>query len=105
MDTFGLCSLNDPRKALEQMVRIVRPGGRIILLEHGRGTWRLINDILSAQEKNHFDRWGCNFNRDLDAEITRLVDREGLRVVWRARWHFGTTLICVLERERETPRE
>ncbi len=99
VDTFGLCSLSDPRKALEQMVRVCRPGGRIVLLEHGKGTWKLINDILAAQEQKHFSRWGCHFNRDVDALITDLVEREGLRPVWRWRAHFGTTVCAVLEKQ------
>ncbi len=98
VDTFGLCSCKDPRTALEQMVRVCRPGGRIILLEHGKGTWKLINDILVAQEQAHFNRWGCHFNRDVDALITDLVEREGLRPVWRWRTHFGTTICAVLEK-------
>lgn len=96
--TPGLCSLADPRKALEQMVRVARPGGRIILIEHGKGTWRLINDILSANEQRHFERWGCHFNRDLDADITDLVEKENLSVIYRRRFHFGTTLAVVLQK-------
>ena len=99
VDTFGLCSCSDPRKALEQMVRVCRPGGRLVLLEHGKGTWRLINDILVAQEQTHFNRWGCHFNRDVDALITDLVERERLRPVWRWRTHFGTTVCVVLEKQ------
>ncbi len=99
VDTFGLCSCSDPRTALEQMVRVCRPGGRIVLLEHGKGTWKLINDILVAQEQTHFNRWGCHFNRDVDALITDLVKREGLRLVWRWRTHFGTTICAVLEKQ------
>ena len=99
VDTFGLCSLSDPPKALEQMARVVRPGGSIVLIEHGRGTWRLVNDILDAQQANHFEKWGCHFNRDMEAMIEDLVARE-FEVVWRWRTHFGTTCCWVL-RKRE----
>ena len=98
VDTFGLCSLADPGKALQQMLRVIRPGGRIVLLEHGKGTWRLINDILLAQEQDHFQRWGCHFNRDIDALITGLVEQGGMRSIWRWRTHFGTTVCAVLEK-------
>ena len=35
IDTFGLCSFEDPVKVLKEMNRVTKPGGKIILLEHG----------------------------------------------------------------------
>ena len=36
IDTFGLCSMSNPVIGLRALGRLVKPNGRIILLEHGR---------------------------------------------------------------------
>lgn len=37
VDTFGLCSYNDPIKVLHEMKRVCKKDGKIILIEHGKG--------------------------------------------------------------------
>lgn len=39
--TFVLCSVEDPHAALAEVRRVLRPGGRLVLLEHVRGADRL----------------------------------------------------------------
>lgn len=34
--TFTLCSVEDPARVLSEMRRILRPGGQVLFLEHGR---------------------------------------------------------------------
>jgi methyltransferase OMS1 len=36
VDTFGLCSFDDPVGVLKELQRICKPDGKILLLEHGR---------------------------------------------------------------------
>lgn len=36
VDTFGLCSFDDPVAVLKEMQRVCKPDGKILLLEHGR---------------------------------------------------------------------
>jgi methyltransferase OMS1 len=36
VDTFGLCSFDDPVKVLKELQRVCKPDGKILLLEHGR---------------------------------------------------------------------
>jgi methyltransferase OMS1 len=97
VDTFGLCSYDDPLAVLRQMARVCRrPDGRILLLEHGRShSWELVSRYLDAHAERHAAAWGCVWNRDLDA-LLAAAEREGfLRVERRATWHFGTTYYVV----------
>jgi ubiquinone/menaquinone biosynthesis C-methylase UbiE len=74
VSTFTLCSVPEPLAALEQMRRVLKPGGKLFVAEHG----------LSTDSK--VQRWqhrlnglqnllcgGCNMNRD----IQRLVIEAG----------------------------
>jgi ubiquinone/menaquinone biosynthesis C-methylase UbiE len=40
--TLGLCSIPDERRAVREMHRVLRPGGRVLLLEHVRSPIRLV---------------------------------------------------------------
>ena len=121
VDTFGLCSCDDPVQALkvraaaspyqgahkrcrrsggytscpptpewlQEMARVCKPGGRLLLLEHGRGSWNFVNGILDGGEEAHCKKWGCKWNRP----IAELVAQAGLDVESLTRWHFGTTYV------------
>jgi ubiquinone/menaquinone biosynthesis C-methylase UbiE len=43
--TFSLCSIPDDGKAVAEMKRVLRPGGRLILIDHVPSTTRLLHDI------------------------------------------------------------
>jgi methyltransferase OMS1 len=93
VDTFGLCSYNDPVAVLQEMARVCKPTGKILLLEHGRSdTWEWMTKHLDQHAETHAQNWGCVWNRDMDA----LLQQSGLQVERRQTWHFGTTyyLVC-----------
>lgn len=92
VDTFGLCSFEDPVGALREFGRLTRPGGRILLLEHGESPghgW--LNWILQRKAVLHARHWGCFFNRS----IPSLVREAGLRVEKEQTHHWGTTHVIV----------
>lgn len=91
VDTFGLCSFEDPVKALKEMSRVCKEDGQILLLEHGRSHYDWLNRILDMNSHKHIERWGCIWNRD----ITKLVEEAGLEVKSSWRFHFGTTYYII----------
>jgi methyltransferase OMS1, mitochondrial len=92
VDTFGLCSFDDPVAVLKEMQRVCKPDGKILLLEHGRSTsWQWVNNILDHNVERHAKNWGCIHNRDLD----QLLQESGLQVETKFTWHFGTTYLVV----------
>ena len=97
IETFGLCSHEDPVKALENMRDLLKPGGRIILLEHGRGQYDFINKILDQRAHKHSEKWGCRWNLD----IGELVDDSGLEITEEKRAHLGTTWMLVCKRPED----
>lgn len=94
IETFGLCSHQDPVKALKNMTQLLKPGGRIVLLEHGRGEYGFINEILDKRAHKHSEKWGCRWNLD----IGEIVDESGLEITEEKRSHLGTTWMVVCKR-------
>jgi len=86
VDTYGLCSVDSPEAVLREMQRVCKPGGEILLLEHGRGSWRLVNYYLNRRAESHKAHWGCEWNKDIAA----IVEASGLEIVEQRRSLFGT---------------
>ncbi|PHH71354.1 hypothetical protein CDD83_5209 [Cordyceps sp. RAO-2017] len=67
-----------------------------MLLEHGRGWYGLVNGLLDRHAARHFARYGCWWNRDIDALVRDAVRRTpGLELVDLHRpnfWQFGTLI-------------
>lgn len=83
LQNFGLCSVSDPQRMLANMAAMLQPGsGRIYLLEHGRGWYGWLNGLLDKFAPAHFQRYGCWWNRDIEA-IVRKGEEEvpGLEIV------------------------
>jgi ubiquinone/menaquinone biosynthesis C-methylase UbiE len=77
-DTFGtavatlvLCTVPDPVGAITELSRVLKPGGRLLFIEHVRSS-----DPSSARWQDRFEKpWrfmadGCHCNRDTAATLT-----------------------------------
>lgn len=69
--TCVLCSVDDPDRALREARRVLRPEGRLVILEHVRGSGR-----LAAWQDHVTPLWsrvagGCHPNRDVAAAAAR----------------------------------
>ncbi|KEG10809.1 hypothetical protein DQ04_03271010 [Trypanosoma grayi] len=91
VDMFGLCSFDDPVRALREMSRVCKPSGHLLLLEHGKGRWSRLNDYLDKWAPRHAKMWGCWWNRD----IRRYMRLAGLTVLKTEEKHFGTSQYIV----------
>jgi ubiquinone/menaquinone biosynthesis C-methylase UbiE len=75
--TWTLCTIADPVAAVGEMRRVLKPGGRLLFIEHGRSDdagvarwqdrWNPVQRVLAC---------GCNVNRKIDA----LVEQGGFRL-------------------------
>jgi len=93
VDTFGLCSMEDPVSSLKEMVRVTRKdgNGKILLLEHGKSDRFWLQWYLNWNEPRHALNWGCSYNKD----IISLVEEAGLEVDQTERHYYGTLYYIV----------
>jgi len=99
IQTMGLCSVSDPVQLLRNLGSIIKEEeGRILLLEHGRGNWKWLNNLLDRFAEEHAREFGCWWNRDLKG----IVRESGLHVVdmYSVWWHGGTTWWVELKKSR-----
>lgn len=97
VEAFGLCAHEDPVRALKSMTALLKPGGRIVLLEHGRSTWDFINNHLDFRAPKRMKTWACRWNLD----IGELIEDAGLDITYEKRVHLGTTWMLVCKRPED----
>jgi ubiquinone/menaquinone biosynthesis C-methylase UbiE len=77
VSTFALCTIPDPKAALKEVRRVLKPGAAYVFLEHGRS-----DDARVAGWQDFFNplqqrlACGCNLNRPIEA----LIRGAGLQV-------------------------
>jgi SAM-dependent methyltransferase len=69
VSTLVLCTVADPARAIRELRRVLRPGGRLLFIEHVRGEGRLARwqDRLNRPWRHVGN--GCNANRDTLAAL------------------------------------
>ena len=96
IDTFGICSFEDPQTAITQMINVCKPNKKIILLEHGISSWKLVKWWQNRKLLKHVYSWGCYFNRDI---LGYIQSRDDVIIDNVKRRHFGTTYIIELTKK------
>ena len=77
VSTFVFCSVPDPILGLQEIRRVLKPGGRVYLLEHVLSRRRVLGWIMRRVNGIWRAMSGANIDRDTVAN----VEQAGLRVV------------------------
>ena len=104
---FGLRNMTHKDRALAEMARVLRPGGRLLVLEFSR-VWAPLSPLYDAYSFNVLPWLGRKFAGDSDSyrylaesirmhppqdELARLMERSGLE---RVQWFNLTAGVCAL---------
>ena len=76
--TFSLCSIPNPQKALKEIYRILKPGGKYYFCEHGISpdlSTRVFQNVTNVFYPKLSG--GCHANRD----ILKLISESGLKIL------------------------
>jgi methyltransferase OMS1 len=96
VQTLGLCSTDDPDALMRSLTKLVKPGGKILLLEHGQSYFDGLNRMLDRSAHSHAAKHGCFWNRDIGA----IVARSGMETVQVSRtWRSAGTNWYVILRK------
>ncbi len=63
VDSFVFCSVPDPVRGLEEIHRVCRPGGKVIMLEHVLSTNRILASLMNLLNPLTVRIVGANINR------------------------------------------
>jgi ubiquinone/menaquinone biosynthesis C-methylase UbiE len=83
--TFGLCAIPDLGAAVQEMVRVVRPGGRLILVDHVASSSRIARGVQWLLELVTIPLAGEHFLR----RPLRHVQASGLVIEQQQRFKLG----------------
>jgi ubiquinone/menaquinone biosynthesis C-methylase UbiE len=77
LSTWTLCTIPNALRALQEMKRVLRPGGQFIFIEHGRSP---LSGVAAWQDRltpvwKHIGG-GCHLNRKID----ELIESAGFRI-------------------------
>jgi ubiquinone/menaquinone biosynthesis C-methylase UbiE len=85
VSSLTTCTFPDPVAALQEMARVCRTGGKILLLDHGRSNREWLGRWQDRRDDRHARQLGCHWNR----EPLELLRKARLEVIKARRVFFG----------------
>ncbi|CAM4273151.1 class I SAM-dependent methyltransferase [Lacicoccus alkaliphilus] len=89
VSSLSFCSYEHPGEVLNRFNRWCRPGGRILLLEHGLGRSKVLQVIQKAVDPLTMRTIGCHQKRD----ISKIVGDSDLEIMNLERRVFGAVYL------------
>jgi ubiquinone/menaquinone biosynthesis C-methylase UbiE len=77
ISALSTCTFPDPVRALQEMRRVCKPTGRILLLEHGQSSWKPLARWLDRAAPAQYAEAGCRLNQD----PRKVVQDAGLKLL------------------------
>ncbi len=78
ISTWNFCSIYNSVSALKEIIRVLKPNGKFIFIEHGKSPkaiWSLLQNIITPLSK--LFTGGCHLNR----EIENLIINNGFQII------------------------
>lgn len=102
ISSFSTCTFPDRVAALDEMARVCRPDGRVVLIEHGRSDVDLLARYQEYRADAHYERSGCR----LTQEPLEVLERSALVLGESDTAQFGriTTITARPPRDAEVDR-
>ena len=91
VSTLALCTFLNPVKALKELRRVCRRGGKILLLEHGRSSVGFLSWLQDRLAHHPLKKVGCHWNR----EPLALAQEAKLKILNVKTSNFG--IITIIE--------
>lgn len=90
--TLVACTFPHPERAFGEMRRVVHPGGRVLMLEHGYSDRLLLRKLQDWRAERQFEWLGCRWDR----EPHQIAQEAGLVLEHHRRYLFGALHLMVL---------
>jgi ubiquinone/menaquinone biosynthesis C-methylase UbiE len=97
ISALSTCSFQNPIIALHEMRRMCKPGGQILLLEHGRSSWEWLGRYQDRHVDDIIAQGGCRWNHESQAVVTAA----GLRIL--AAHRTGLGILHTIQATPNTP--
>jgi ubiquinone/menaquinone biosynthesis C-methylase UbiE len=85
ISALSTCSFMNPIAALKEMRRVVKPDGKILLVEHGRSNYAWLGRYQDKHRNEMVEQGGCRWNQ----EPPELVQQSGMKILSHKRTLFG----------------
>ena len=92
ISTLSTCSFFNAITALQEMRRVCKPNGKILLAEHGRSTWQWLGKYQDRHVRQQIEEGGCRWNQ----EPQELVKEAGLNILHAERTLLGIFHVMVV---------